>query len=90
MKKGKPEKFPILPQQGGLKDRFIYRPPMQPWSKENITLLGDEDHPRLPTMGQGACNALEDAYVIAKCLKEQPDAIAAFQTYPSLRLLMSS
>lgn len=39
----------------------------------------------LPTMGQGACTALEDAYVVAKCLKEQPDPIAAFQQYESLR-----
>jgi 2-polyprenyl-6-methoxyphenol hydroxylase-like FAD-dependent oxidoreductase len=61
------------------------RPPTLPWSQENITLLGDAAHPMLPTMGQGACTALEDAYVVAKCLKEQPDAIAAFQHYQSLR-----
>jgi 2-polyprenyl-6-methoxyphenol hydroxylase-like FAD-dependent oxidoreductase len=39
----------------------------------------------LPTMGQGACTALEDAYVITKCLKENPDPIAAFQHYEALR-----
>jgi 2-polyprenyl-6-methoxyphenol hydroxylase-like FAD-dependent oxidoreductase len=61
------------------------RPPTQPWSQQNITLLGDAAHPMLPTMGQGACTALEDAYVVAKCLKEQPDPIAAFQHYESLR-----
>ncbi len=61
------------------------RPPTQPWSQQNITLLGDAAHPMLPTMGQGACTALEDAYVVAKCLKEQSDPIAAFQQYESLR-----
>ncbi|MBF2050256.1 MAG: FAD-dependent monooxygenase [Elainella sp. C42_A2020_010] len=61
------------------------RPPTQPWSQQNITLLGDAAHPMLPTMGQGACTALEDAYVIAKCLKEQSDPIAAFRQYESLR-----
>jgi 2-polyprenyl-6-methoxyphenol hydroxylase-like FAD-dependent oxidoreductase len=61
------------------------RPPTQPWSIGNITLLGDAAHPMLPTMGQGACTALEDAYVVAKCLKENPDPIAAFQKYESLR-----
>lgn len=61
------------------------RPPTQPWSKRNITLLGDAAHPMLPTMGQGACTALEDAYVVAKCLEELPDPIAAFQRYEALR-----
>jgi len=36
-------------------------------------------------MGQGACTALEDAYVVAKCLEEKSDLIAAFQRYESLR-----
>lgn len=61
------------------------RPPTEPWSKQNITLLGDAAHPMLPTMGQGACTALEDAYVVAKCLREQPNPTAAFQEYESLR-----
>jgi 2-polyprenyl-6-methoxyphenol hydroxylase-like FAD-dependent oxidoreductase len=61
------------------------RPPTQPWSIENITLLGDAAHPMLSTMGQGACTALEDAYIVAKCLKENPDPVAAFQKYESLR-----
>jgi 2-polyprenyl-6-methoxyphenol hydroxylase-like FAD-dependent oxidoreductase len=61
------------------------RPPARPWSKRNITLLGDAAHPMLPTMGQGACTALEDAYVVAKCLEEHHDPIAAFQHYEALR-----
>jgi 2-polyprenyl-6-methoxyphenol hydroxylase-like FAD-dependent oxidoreductase len=61
------------------------RLPTQPWSQGNITLLGDAAHPMLPTMGQGACTALEDGYVLAKCLREQPDVVAAFQEYESLR-----
>ncbi|MGB7441362.1 MAG: FAD-dependent monooxygenase, partial [Coleofasciculaceae cyanobacterium] len=56
-----------------------------PWSQQNITLLGDAAHPMLPTMGQGACTALEDAYVIAKCLQTQPNPIIAFQQYEFLR-----
>lgn len=39
----------------------------------------------LPTMGQGACTALEDAYVVAQCLKAQPDPSLAFQQYEALR-----
>ncbi len=61
------------------------RLPVKPWSQQNITLLGDAAHPMLPTMGQGACTALEDAFVIAKCLQEQSDPTAAFQKYEALR-----
>jgi 2-polyprenyl-6-methoxyphenol hydroxylase-like FAD-dependent oxidoreductase len=61
------------------------RLPTQSWSQGNITLLGDAAHPMLPTMGQGACTALEDGYAIAKCLREKPDVVAAFQEYESLR-----
>ncbi|MBE9166745.1 FAD-dependent monooxygenase [Pleurocapsales cyanobacterium LEGE 06147] len=61
------------------------RPPTQPWSQQNITLLGDAAHPMLPTMGQGACTALEDAYIVAKCLKEESLPTTAFQHYESLR-----
>ncbi|KYC41068.1 monooxygenase [Scytonema hofmannii PCC 7110] len=61
------------------------RPIKQPWSQQNVTLLGDAAHPMLPTMGQGACTALEDAYVVAQCLQAQPDPIIAFQQYESER-----
>lgn len=61
------------------------RPPTRHWSQQNVTLLGDAAHPMLPTMGQGACTALEDAYVVAQCLQEQPDPCLAFQQYESLR-----
>ncbi len=61
------------------------RPAKQPWSQQNITLLGDAAHPMLPTMGQGACTALEDAYVVAQCLQAQPNPSIAFQQYESVR-----
>jgi 2-polyprenyl-6-methoxyphenol hydroxylase-like FAD-dependent oxidoreductase len=61
------------------------RPPTRFWSKGRITLLGDAAHPMLPTMGQGACTALEDAYVVTQCLRNQPDPALAFQHYESLR-----
>lgn len=84
--------FPSIPElitatdEANILTTDLYdRPPTQPWSQQNITLLGDAAHPMLPTIGQGACTALEDAYVIAKCLKQQPDPIAAFQQYESLR-----
>jgi 2-polyprenyl-6-methoxyphenol hydroxylase-like FAD-dependent oxidoreductase len=84
--------FPSLPELIAATDETnilttdLYdRIPIQPWSKQNITLLGDAAHPMLPTLGQGACTALEDAFVVAKCLQEQPHPTIAFQKYESQR-----
>lgn len=83
--------FPSIPEliaateEANILTTDLYdRPPIQPWSQQNITLLGDAAHPMLTTMGQGACTALEDAYVIAKCLQAS-EPTAAFQQYESLR-----
>jgi 2-polyprenyl-6-methoxyphenol hydroxylase-like FAD-dependent oxidoreductase len=36
-----------------------------------VTLLGDAAHPMTPNLGQGACQAIEDAVVLACTLKEE-------------------
>lgn len=61
------------------------RPPTNFWSQQNVTLLGDAAHPMLPTMGQGACTALEDAWVVTQCLQTHSDPVTAFHHYESLR-----
>ncbi|MNJ50651.1 Salicylate hydroxylase [compost metagenome] len=42
--------------------------PLTTWSRANVLLLGDAAHAPLPTSGQGACQALEDAWHLARCL----------------------
>jgi len=51
------------------------------WHNHYAALLGDAAHPTLPFMAQGAVMALEDAWVLADCLKsgELPDALARYQ-----------
>jgi salicylate hydroxylase len=61
------------------------RPPMDQWSKGNITLLGDACHPTLPFMAQGAAMAIEDALVLSFCLKRSTSIETAFKHYESLR-----
>ena len=46
------------------------RKPLSSWSDGPVTLLGDAAHPMVPSMAQGAVQALEDAVVLAGCLKE--------------------
>jgi 2-polyprenyl-6-methoxyphenol hydroxylase-like FAD-dependent oxidoreductase len=80
-----PELIAATDETSILKTNLYDRVPIQPWGQQNITLLGDAAHPMLPTLGQGACMALEDALVISKCLQKQPNAVLAFQEYESKR-----
>jgi FAD-dependent urate hydroxylase len=43
-------------------------PPLSRWSQGRVTLLGDAAHATAPTLGQGGCQAMEDAVLLARCL----------------------
>ncbi|GGO64958.1 FAD-dependent monooxygenase [Bowmanella pacifica] len=47
--------------------------PLSCWHRDNVLLIGDAAHASLPTSGQGACQALEDAWLLAKHLSETQD-----------------
>ncbi|MEP5759712.1 MAG: FAD-dependent monooxygenase [Litoreibacter sp.] len=57
------------------------RPAMTTWSDGPVALLGDAAHPMLPSMAQGAVQALEDAVVLARKLREIKTAPEANQAY---------
>lgn len=54
--------------------RIRDRVPVARWGEGHVTLLGDAAHASTPDLGQGACQALESAAVLAACL-ERADAI---------------
>jgi 2-polyprenyl-6-methoxyphenol hydroxylase-like FAD-dependent oxidoreductase len=56
-------------------------PPMGTWHKGPICLIGDACHATSPAAGQGASMALEDAMVLAKCLRDIPDLERAFASF---------
>jgi salicylate hydroxylase len=65
---------------------LLARGPMEQWSDQRITLLGDACHPTLPFLGQGAVMAIEDAYIVAACLKKYVnDPQSAFARYEEIR-----
>lgn len=65
---------------------LLARGPMERWSQGRITLLGDACHPTLPFLGQGAVMAIEDAYIVAACLKKYvDDPERAFARYEEIR-----
>ena len=63
----------------------VDRRPMRSWTTGRVTLLGDAAHPMTPNLGQGACQAIEDALVLAQCLSSYNDVEAALATYQRRR-----
>jgi 2-polyprenyl-6-methoxyphenol hydroxylase-like FAD-dependent oxidoreductase len=59
--------------------------PMAQWYSGRVGLLGDAAHATTPNLGQGGCQAVEDAYVIVKCLKENSSTQKAFESYQTIR-----
>lgn len=43
---------------------------LRSWAKGNVVLMGDAVHPMMPNLGQGGCQAIEDAFVLTKILDE--------------------
>jgi 2-polyprenyl-6-methoxyphenol hydroxylase-like FAD-dependent oxidoreductase len=67
-------------------DDLRHRPPLERWGEGVVTLLGDAAHPMLPHAGQGAAQALEDAVLLGRCLREPGGSIeAALRGYERLR-----
>jgi salicylate hydroxylase len=46
------------------------REPHTEWTAGRIVLLGDAAHPTMPTLAQGANMAIEDGYVLARCIDQ--------------------
>lgn len=46
-------------------------PDYKAWFKNNIVFIGDSIHATTPNLGQGACQAIEDAYTLGLCLKKK-------------------
>jgi 2-polyprenyl-6-methoxyphenol hydroxylase-like FAD-dependent oxidoreductase len=60
-------------------------PTASTWHRGPVALIGDAVHAVSPSAGQGASLAMEDALVVAMCLRDIPDAGLAFAAYERLR-----
>jgi len=69
---------------------LMVREPLQQWTVGRVTLLGDACHPTLPFLAQGACMALEDGAMLARCLRETADAQQALRRYEDARVERTS
>ena len=73
------------PAEAILRHDVVDRPPRRGWSTGRITLLGDAAHPMTPHLGQGACQALEGAVVLADRLAGAVDVPRALAGYERAR-----
>jgi 2-polyprenyl-6-methoxyphenol hydroxylase-like FAD-dependent oxidoreductase len=63
------------------------RAPLECWSVNRVTLLGDACHPMLPFLAQGAAQAIEDGATLTAVLARIGDDVpAALKRYEALRL----
>ena len=62
------------------------RPLTENWGRGRIQLIGDAAHAMLPNAGQGACQAFEDAYILARWLDACRNPVEAFASFRSIRI----
>ncbi len=66
---------------------LLGRPPMTRWAEGRVCLLGDACHPTLPFLAQGANMAIEDGFVMARCLEaERGNPAAGFRRFERARM----
>jgi salicylate hydroxylase len=63
------------------------RPLTNNWGRGRIQLIGDAAHAMLPNAGQGAAQAVEDAYILARWIAALPaDPAAAMENFRRTRI----
>jgi salicylate hydroxylase len=62
------------------------RPVTRNWGRGRIQLIGDAAHAMLPNAGQGACQAFEDAYILARWLDACRDPVEALANFRRIRI----
>jgi salicylate hydroxylase len=76
-----------LLEEAPLRWALMGREPLTRWGEGRVTLAGDACHPTLPFLAQGACMAIEDALVLARCLEAGAAQPArALRRYEALRI----
>jgi len=79
-----------------VQQRDLYdRPPSvsKPWTDGSVALLGDSIHAMMPNLGQGGCQAMEDAFVLAQELEScesRTEITGSLEKYRNRRLIRSA
>lgn len=83
------EPFPDLlaasAPQDVLRDDLYDRPTARHWAHGPVVLVGDAAHPMRPHLGQGGCQGVEDAAILAACVDAAADLPSAFVGFAAAR-----
>ena len=60
-------------------------PHLETWHSEKVCLIGDAAHGTSPHIGQGAAISMEDAVVLAKCIRDIQNLDESFEKFEQLR-----
>lgn len=74
------------PAEAILQNDIYDIPLLTEWVRGRAALLGDSAHAMTPNMGQGGCQAIEDAVVLGKALRDASTIQAGLQAYQHQRL----
>jgi salicylate hydroxylase len=64
---------------------LYYRDPLPRWSVGRVTLMGDAAHTMTPYLAQGACQSIEDAWFLSKCLFRDSDVASGLVEFEKRR-----
>jgi 2-polyprenyl-6-methoxyphenol hydroxylase-like FAD-dependent oxidoreductase len=78
------------PPEGIARLQIYDREPLSSWGVGRVTLLGDAAHPMTTNLSQGACQVLEDAATLARCLRGGDGTVAALRSYEQMRIRRTS
>ncbi|MCI2417405.1 flavin-dependent oxidoreductase [Saccharopolyspora sp. K220] len=65
---------------------MVDQDPLEKWSFDRVTLLGDAAHPMVPRGSNGAGQAILDAHALRTALESGGDPVAALASYEQVRL----
>lgn len=76
----------IAASTGTIGAHAVHDIPTSPvWRDGPVVLIGDAAHATSPSAGQGASMVCEDAVMLAKCLRDQPDRSLALAEFEAAR-----
>jgi 2-polyprenyl-6-methoxyphenol hydroxylase-like FAD-dependent oxidoreductase len=73
------------PEEAILRTDIRDRRPLSRWGRGAVTLLGDAAHAMTPNLGQGACQAIEDALALSRALTRTASPELGLRAYEAAR-----